>query len=90
MKEYASGARFDDASIFHKSNSEYIICCHEVHDSLEQSCTVEHIKLLAKLGSKVRDNANKTPDQAELRHMMWHKDDTEVFVLKTFAENIGS
>ena len=81
-KEYPSGARLDDASIFHKSSSEYIICCHEAHNSLEQSRTVEYIKLLTKFGSTERDNANKTLDQVELWYMVWHEDDTEVFVLK--------
>lgn len=80
-KEYSSGARLAGASIFHKCSSEYIICCHEAH-SLEQSCTVEHIKLLTKFGSIERDNPNKTLDQVELWYMMWYEDDAEVFVLK--------
>lgn len=81
-KEYPSGARLDDASIFHKNSSEYILCCHKAHDSLEQSRPVEHIKLMTKFGSTERDNSNKTLDQVELWYVMWHKDDTEVFVLK--------
>lgn len=60
------------------------------HDSLQQSCTVEHVQLTTKLGSTGRGNSKKTLDQVELWYTMWHKDDTEVFLLKTYAENIDS
>lgn len=89
-QQYASDVKLDDASIFHESNSEYFTCCCEAHDSLQQSCTVEHVKLTTKLGSTGRGNSKKTLDQVELWYTMWHKDDTEVFVLKTYAENKDS
>lgn len=55
------------------------------HDSREQSCPVEHVQLPTQPGSAGRDSSNKAPDQGELRHVMWHQDDTQVSVLKDIS-----